>query len=199
MEAAERCELAAGRRSTRAAASRCSSAPHAGRSAASRRRTSPGGSRPRSSAPTAARRARHRADLRAGDPALAAADIREPPRRGRATIPSTSPSSSATLTRFTLTVYTKAVKRRAKLSGEYLAEYERALAWAASRRPNGHNGHWARIRGRGAHGATLGLGLEQTHTRRLGGVVTQRPAKPFTPVRFRQAPLDETRANSGVW
>lgn len=33
--------------------------------------------------------------------------------------------------RFTLTVYTKAVKRRAKLSGEYLAEYERALAWAA--------------------------------------------------------------------
>jgi hypothetical protein len=33
--------------------------------------------------------------------------------------------------RFTLTVYTKAVKRRVKLSGEYLAEYERALAWAA--------------------------------------------------------------------
>ncbi len=33
--------------------------------------------------------------------------------------------------RFTLQVYTKAVKRRAKLSGEYLAEYERALAWAA--------------------------------------------------------------------
>lgn len=33
--------------------------------------------------------------------------------------------------RFTLTVYTKAVKRRAKLSGAYLAEYERALAWAA--------------------------------------------------------------------
>lgn len=32
--------------------------------------------------------------------------------------------------RFTLTVYTKAVKRRAKLSGAYLAEYERALAWA---------------------------------------------------------------------
>jgi len=24
-----------------------------------------------------------------------------------------------------------------------------------------------------------------THIRRLGGVVTQRPAKPFTPVRFR--------------
>lgn len=33
--------------------------------------------------------------------------------------------------RFTLTVYTKAVKRRAKLSGAYLAEYEKALAWAA--------------------------------------------------------------------
>ena len=33
--------------------------------------------------------------------------------------------------RFTLTAYTKAVKRRAKLSGAYLAEYERALAWAA--------------------------------------------------------------------
>jgi hypothetical protein len=33
--------------------------------------------------------------------------------------------------RFTLTIYTKAVKRRAKLSGAYLAEYERALAWAA--------------------------------------------------------------------
>ena len=33
--------------------------------------------------------------------------------------------------RFTLAVYTKAVKRRAKLSGAYLAEYERALAWAA--------------------------------------------------------------------
>lgn len=33
--------------------------------------------------------------------------------------------------RFTLTVYTKAVKRKAKLSAAYLAEYERALAWAA--------------------------------------------------------------------
>ena len=33
--------------------------------------------------------------------------------------------------RFTLTVYVKAVKRRAKLSGAYLAEYERALAWSA--------------------------------------------------------------------
>jgi hypothetical protein len=35
--------------------------------------------------------------------------------------------------RFTLTVYTKAVKRRAKLSAAYLAEYEMALAWAALR------------------------------------------------------------------
>jgi integrase len=33
--------------------------------------------------------------------------------------------------RFTLTVYTKAVKRRSKLSGVYLAEYENALRWAA--------------------------------------------------------------------
>ncbi|MGH2964406.1 MAG: tyrosine-type recombinase/integrase [Solirubrobacterales bacterium] len=33
--------------------------------------------------------------------------------------------------RFTLTAYTKAVKRRVKLSGAYLAEYETALAWAA--------------------------------------------------------------------
>ena len=33
--------------------------------------------------------------------------------------------------RFTLTVYTKAVKRKAKLSAAYLAEYEEALAWAA--------------------------------------------------------------------
>jgi integrase len=33
--------------------------------------------------------------------------------------------------RVTLTVYTRAVKRRAKLSGVYLAEYENALSWAA--------------------------------------------------------------------
>jgi len=33
--------------------------------------------------------------------------------------------------RFTLTVYTKAAKRRSKLSGAYLAEYEKALVWAA--------------------------------------------------------------------
>jgi integrase len=33
--------------------------------------------------------------------------------------------------RVTTRYYTKAVKRRAKLSGQYLAEYERALAWAA--------------------------------------------------------------------
>jgi integrase len=32
--------------------------------------------------------------------------------------------------RFTLAVYTKAVKRRAKLSGLYLAEFDRALEWA---------------------------------------------------------------------
>ena len=33
--------------------------------------------------------------------------------------------------RFTPTAYTNAVKLRAKLSGAYPAEYERALAWAA--------------------------------------------------------------------
>jgi hypothetical protein len=33
--------------------------------------------------------------------------------------------------RLTLSVYTKAVERRAKLHGAYLAEFERALAWAA--------------------------------------------------------------------
>jgi integrase len=33
--------------------------------------------------------------------------------------------------RFTLTVYTKTAKRRSKLSGAYLAEYEKALVWAA--------------------------------------------------------------------
>lgn len=32
--------------------------------------------------------------------------------------------------RFTLAVYTKAVKRRVKLSGPYLAEFDRALEWA---------------------------------------------------------------------
>jgi hypothetical protein len=37
--------------------------------------------------------------------------------------------------RFTLNVYTKAVKRRAKLSGAYLAEFDRALAWAALAAP----------------------------------------------------------------
>ena len=53
------------------------------------------------------------------------------------------------------------------------------------------------------HEASLAMQLDHTHPgtltrglhpatlapRRLGGVVTQRPAKPFTPVRFRQAPL----------
>ena len=33
--------------------------------------------------------------------------------------------------RFTLTVYTKAAKRRSKLSAAYLAEFDKALAWAA--------------------------------------------------------------------
>jgi hypothetical protein len=33
--------------------------------------------------------------------------------------------------RVTYQFYTKAAKRRAKLSGAYLAEFDRALAWAA--------------------------------------------------------------------
>ena len=33
--------------------------------------------------------------------------------------------------RFTLNVYVKAARRKTKLRGAYLAEYERALAWAA--------------------------------------------------------------------
>jgi hypothetical protein len=32
---------------------------------------------------------------------------------------------------FTIRVYAKAVKRRGRLSGEYLAAFERALEWAA--------------------------------------------------------------------
>ena len=43
----------------------------------------------------------------------------------------TAERSGQTDPRFTLTVYAKAVKRPGKLSGAYLAEYERALAWAA--------------------------------------------------------------------
>jgi integrase len=41
-----------------------------------------------------------------------------------------SEQSGHTDIRVTTRYYTKAVKRRAKLSGAYLAEYERALAWA---------------------------------------------------------------------
>jgi hypothetical protein len=37
--------------------------------------------------------------------------------------------------RFTLNVYTKAVKRRDKLTGAYLAEFDRALAWATLAAP----------------------------------------------------------------
>ena len=37
--------------------------------------------------------------------------------------------------RFTLSVYTKAVKPRGKLTGAYLAEFDRALAWAALATP----------------------------------------------------------------
>jgi integrase len=48
--------------------------------------------------------------------------------------------------RFVLRVYTKAVKRRAKLSGAYLAEYERALAWATLAGEKALNGHQAHFR-----------------------------------------------------
>jgi Phage integrase family len=94
--------------------------------------------------------------------------------------------------RFTLTVYTKAVKWRAKLSGAYLAEYERALAWAAL--PTDEKA----LKGTGAHSEGIGRRKGSPNyprirpsraiiktSRRLGGVATQRPAKPFTPVRFR--------------
>jgi hypothetical protein len=37
--------------------------------------------------------------------------------------------------RVTLKVYSRAVKRRSKLSGAYLAEFDRALAWAALSTP----------------------------------------------------------------
>jgi hypothetical protein len=37
--------------------------------------------------------------------------------------------------RFTLNVYSRAVKRRSKLSGAYLAEFDRALTWAALSTP----------------------------------------------------------------
>jgi integrase len=53
--------------------------------------------------------------------------------------------------RFSLSIYAKAVKRRAKLSAAYLVEFDRALAWAAlatgvkapkgTMEPNGHKAH----------------------------------------------------------
>ena len=46
--------------------------------------------------------------------------------------------------RVTTRYYTKAVKRRSKLSGEYLAEFERALEWATrvgEKALNGHEDH----------------------------------------------------------
>jgi hypothetical protein len=47
--------------------------------------------------------------------------------------------------RVTTRYYTKAVKRRAKLSGAYLAEYERALAWATLAGERAANGQQARF------------------------------------------------------
>jgi integrase len=47
--------------------------------------------------------------------------------------------------RFTLTVYTKAARRRAKLSGVHLAEYDRALAWAALAEAGSARADWAEM------------------------------------------------------
>src|SRR5215216_6049226 len=44
-------------------------------------------------------------------------------------------------------------------------------------------------------GDARGAGYCVSRLRRRGGVATQRPAKPFTPVRFRSAPLKESPAN----
>ena len=41
------------------------------------------------------------------------------------------PTGSRAAGRLAATIYAKAVKRRSKLSGVYLAEFDRALAWAA--------------------------------------------------------------------
>jgi hypothetical protein len=43
----------------------------------------------------------------------------------------------------TLNVYSRAVKRRAKLSGAYLAEFDRALAWA--KLPTSKGNVWAQM------------------------------------------------------
>lgn len=45
--------------------------------------------------------------------------------------------------RFTLNVYSRAVKRRAKLSGAYLAEFDRALDWA--KLPTSKGNVWAQL------------------------------------------------------
>jgi hypothetical protein len=87
--------------------------------------------------------------------------------------------------RFTLNVYSRAVKRRSKLSGAYLAEFDRALAWAVlSGTDRAQLGTRDSINPPGHHRAPCGNRLTKPF-RRLGGVATQRPAKPFTPVRFR--------------
>lgn len=44
--------------------------------------------------------------------------------------------------RVTTRYYTKAVKRRSKLSGKYLAEFERALEWATRAGEKALNGHY---------------------------------------------------------
>lgn len=45
--------------------------------------------------------------------------------------------------RFTLNTYSRAVKRRSKLSGAYLAEFDRALAWA--KLPTSKGNVWAQL------------------------------------------------------
>lgn len=75
--------------------------------------------------------ARHRADLRARHAAQPPSQLREHPgslwRRPALRLRTVGHKD----VRFTLNVYSKAVKRRAKLSGVYLTKFEKTLAWAA--------------------------------------------------------------------
>ena len=54
--------------------------------------------------------------------------------------------------RFTLNFYSRAVKRRAKLSGAYLAEFDRALDWA--KLPTSKGNVWAQLGTDDAEAAT---------------------------------------------
>jgi hypothetical protein len=86
--------------------------------------------------------------------------------------------------RLAANLYAKAVKRRAKLSGVYLAEFDRALASASLPTAERALRALAPVT-RAVNSPTYTQIWLRQGIRRLGGVVTQRPAKPFTPVRFR--------------